>query len=138
MGASYRVSPRLKQALAKLSALPHDEQDEVAAQIMARIAGDEWTSPMCRMALVGDVLDRVLPKNSVARAFTIIFVTFILCVQTPAILIFGVSALIRAANDKPTGTKEVTQFAAGNVTHSVVREGVARPQADSAQAEDAP
>lgn len=129
MGASYRVSPRLKQALAKLSALPHHEQDEIAARIGSWIAGDEWTSPIKPtapgfLASVGDLADKLLPKHPVARSITMVFCSFTLFVQAPIALMWGAADLIREANRQPTGAAEIRQTAAGNATRSIVRDGL--------------
>ena len=140
MGASYRVSPKLKQALVKLSALPHDEQDEVAAQIMARVAGDEWTAPVSRatsrVASLGDTLDRLLPKHPLARAITMTMGSFILFVQAPMgilmVLTMVVSMIVQEFAPSSGRVRQVTEVTANGVSRSVVR---SHPPADDPAAD---
>jgi hypothetical protein len=113
----------LKQALVKASALPREEQDEIAALIMARIAGDEFEAPRppTRFASFGDVLDKLLPKHPAARTLTLTMVSFILLVQAPMALLAGVMMVVQAATAEPSGAMRVSQVSVGGANRSVIR-----------------
>ena len=131
MAISYKVSGRLKQALAKAAELPHAEQDEIAAMISARISGDDWARPEAHphVSAAGGFLDTVLPKHPVARTLTLTMGAFILCVQAPMALLCGVMMVVQAATAEPSGAARISQLSVGGANHSVVR--VAAPSRDA-------
>src|SRR5436190_15649647 len=115
MAISYKVSGRLKQTLAKVAALPHEEQDEIAAMIMARISGEDWAEPAAHphVSAAKDFLDTLLPKHPAARTLTLTMGAFILFVQAPMALLAGVMMVVQAANAQPSGAMRVSQLSVG-------------------------
>lgn len=140
MTISYKVSASLKQALAKAAALPREDQDEIAAMILRRIAGDEWSTPGARrpslLASIGDLVDTVVPKHPVARTLTLTMGSFILFVQAPMALLMGVLTVAHELNAKPSGAMRISQVSVGGANHSSVRVPEARRDARTAEPVD--
>jgi hypothetical protein len=117
MAIAYKVSPRLKQALAKASALPHKEQDEIAAMIQVRISGDDWVAPgtrgHSRIAAIRDLIDTVVPKHPAARTITLTMGSFILFVQAPMMLLMCLAFVVHEAIVPPGGATTVRQVSVG-------------------------
>jgi hypothetical protein len=139
MAISYKVSPQLKQALAKASALPRKDQDDIAATIMEKIAGDGWVTMGVRnpsvIASIRDLIDTVAPKHPAARAITLTFGSFILFVQAPMVLLMGAMMVVESARIRPGGPMGVRQVAVGGSNQASV---TSTPRPVTPPAYDAP